>query len=239
MISAWLVFCETKEWSDHGMIKRRFNQHQNESTDQPAHQPISQSTNQLTNSLNNQPTVQPTSIETYCSKWVNECIKNQYSFTVALPCNKISYKHSWIKQSTNRQKNYITMLSNSIIRVLIIGKKGSPDLPMTAKHWVPETRLSNSALQFMNSIQQCLYGMFLALDRRDGDLGAILNLAHEYSSSMHTHQEPSFSHTNVSQWHSKNWLDILWTSSDTLITHDGWWSGTVGDLAFGFQCNVI
>ena len=60
----------------------------------------------------------------------------------------------------------------------------------------------------------------------------ISNLSRGTSYSMHAHHEPSFLHTmfpNAIQKPIKYALNWVF-GSDMLITHDGWWHGTVGDF---------
>ena len=56
VISAGLVFCETKEWNDRGVVKRAHNQHQNEPN--PSNQPTKE---KKTKQPNKQPNSSPTS----------------------------------------------------------------------------------------------------------------------------------------------------------------------------------
>ena len=66
------------------------------------------------------------------------------------------------------------------------------------KHRASDTHLGDSTPKFMNGIQQRWYGLLLAVDSRDRDIMGILNSVCGTSSSMHVHQEPSFSRTMFS-----------------------------------------
>ena len=89
VISAGLVFCETKEWNDRGVVKRAHNQHQNEPN--PSNQPTKEK--KLNNQTNNRTAVQLANI--------NQLLKQNKS-TNALGINILLVCHFYIKQSVKK-----------------------------------------------------------------------------------------------------------------------------------------